>query len=378
MPDRPYEPPRWLTDELDAFATSEVERFNEQAKREVKRRSVWPLLLAGAVMTPALAALFLRLQGRLGRALYDATLASWLHAGERVVKDAQREWKTTLADVPRQPRLVGFLGKLGLPVAKELQQAMQPRGASAVPLPGWYVPPAAEPPKSPPFGILYPPTGDAPLLRFPVIDRAAELLSEAKVMSPADFYRLSVEARGNAFTVSGDMTNKAREQMRALLADNVANITSRQDFVKEIEAKWVGITPARAEQVFRNNVNGAYSDGAEHVLNNRLVSDFMPYRAYYAIHDDRVRHEHKEMESLGLDGSNVYYKDDPTWQRFRPPWSWNCRCGWNPLSTRQAAKKGVGEAKLWLDTNHEPPHVPVTPPPFNPPASWERREVAVA
>jgi uncharacterized protein with gpF-like domain len=70
--------------------------------------------------------------------------------------------------------------------------------------------------------------------------------------------------------------------------------------------------------------------------------------AYYATTDSRVRKNHLALEKLGLDGTNIYRADDPTWQRFRPPWDFQCRCSWVPITVEQAARRGVTEAKEWL------------------------------
>jgi hypothetical protein len=82
-----------------------------------------------------------------------------------------------------------------------------------------------------------------------------------------------------------------------------------------------------------------------------------PYQAYEPIHDGRVRDEHAELEKLGLNGTNVYRRDDPMWNYFTPPWGYNCRCGVNLLTVDAAARAGVAEAKLWQSTGR-PPEVP--------------------
>jgi hypothetical protein len=77
------------------------------------------------------------------------------------------------------------------------------------------------------------------------------------------------------------------------------------------------------------------------------------------------------MESLGLDGTAVYRRDDPVWDLFYPPWGWNCRCVVIPLSVEDAAARGVKEAMEWMRTGR-PPVVPqyVNPPPFSIPKGW--------
>ena len=207
-------------------------------------------------------------------------------------------------------------------------------------------------------------------LDFPGSKAAATRLATRGIYTPEDFRRLSDEARSRAFTITAKITNEARQTVRDRIAEMIEVGADRQAFSKEFET--LPLSPAHLEQVFRNNINSAYSEGIEDVLGTPLVGDQFPYRAYNAIIDDRVRPEHAVLEVMGIGGSNIYHKDDPVWTIFRPPWSWNCRCAWRPISIREAAKLGIEEAKLWLTTGIEPPHTFVTPPPFQPDPLWMR------
>lgn len=118
----------------------------------------------------------------------------------------------------------------------------------------------------------------------------------------------------------------------------------------------------------------AYSTGLIEVLNHPLVADEFPYLAYHAVHDSRVRPEHLALERHGLNGTNIYRRDDPIWERFTPPWDYQCRCAIIPMTIEDAARAGVHEAQEWLRTGL-PPSTPewVTPPPFSPPEGWNTR-----
>lgn len=51
----------------------------------------------------------------------------------------------------------------------------------------------------------------------------------------------------------------------------------------------------------------------------------------------------------------------------------NCRCGWTPLTVRQAAERGIKEAQEWLSTGVEPADKAFVPmPPFQPPEGFKR------
>jgi hypothetical protein len=108
------------------------------------------------------------------------------------------------------------------------------------------------------------------------------------------------------------------------------------------------------------------SDDLERTLGEPMVADAFPYRVYTAIHDARTSKPHRAMEKRGIEGTAVYFKDDPVWKLFRPPWGpRHCRCGWIHTSVETAAEIGVNEAKRWLKTGVEPAHEFVAQPSFS-------------
>lgn len=211
---------------------------------------------------------------------------------------------------------------------------------------------------------------------FSTISNAIRSLISRNVMTRSDYDVLDAAARAKAFTVAGIDAEDTLAKIRGALAENIQRGADLDTFSKDVmDAMDEGtfLSDAHLETVFRTNVQTAFSDGQMTVLSNPLVRDGFPYSAYDAIHDDRVRHEHLQMENHGIDGSNIYRNDDPVFQTFRPPWSYNCRCSWTPLTLRQAASAGVVEAQEWLRTGH-PPTAPahVAMPPFAPPPGFQR------
>lgn len=205
------------------------------------------------------------------------------------------------------------------------------------------------PPFVPPLSELLG-LGDEPDIVFPMIDTAAESLATRRVMTSDDYYRLAANAKQEAFTITADVTENTLAKVRDILGRVATESTSLEQFETLVAAE-IGELPisgSHLEQVYRNAVNSAFSQGQNAVLSHPVVEDGFPYRAYYAIHDARARHEHRELESLGLSGTNIYHKDDPVWKEFEPPWSWSCRCGWTSLTIEDAADAGVSHAKAWL------------------------------
>lgn len=245
------------------------------------------------------------------------------------------------------------------------------------------VPPiaASGPPGDPPSGwdLLYPSPDDDPIVILTGIDNAVSSLLERDVMSPQDFYRLGGAAKQQAFTITADLTRAAIDDVREALAETVSRGASLEEFTREVESRFdtLPISPGHLENVYRSNIQEAFSQGMERILDHPIVADGFPFRIYVPVHDARARKSHRDLETLGLDGTAVYWADDPTWIRFRPPWDFNCRCGWIPCSVETAASLGVRQAIEWLETGIEPRHQWVTPPPFSPSPSWERIAVAV-
>jgi hypothetical protein len=238
------------------------------------------------------------------------------------------------------------------------------------------------PPQKPPDlpGLLASSPDEGPRVELTALAKAAERLSQRRVLTPDDYYKLAGAAKEQAFTITADISADARDKLHRALSADLSEGTSFTGFRASVldEFDRLPISESHLEQVYRNNVNESFSQGMDHVLNNPLVEDEFPYRLYVAIHDARARPEHRELEHLGLNGTAVYFKDDPTWMRFRPPWSWGCRCGWIPLSIADAARRGVQEAIEWQRTGIEPEHRFVPSPTFSPPAGWDRTALGVA
>ena len=100
--------------------------------------------------------------------------------------------------------------------------------------------------------------------------------------------------------------------------------------------------------------NKAYINGLLKTLEHPLVSSGFPYMTFDPIHDDRTPKSHLALEHFGLNGTNIYRRDDPFLRKFMPPLTELCRCSVNMLSIPQAAHFGVKEAQEWLRTDRPP------------------------
>lgn len=213
----------------------------------------------------------------------------------------------------------------------------------------------SDPPSRPRFRLLDT-FDDSPQMRFPLLEQAAERLSERNIMTRQQWDAAEKSARDRAFFITGDITRDTIAKVRDDLVEDISDGTSLltfRDRVEDVLAK-SAIGPARVENIYRTNVQAAFRDGRETLASHPVVAGIFPYQQYLAQHDARTRHSHILLESLGLDGTAVYRRDDPFWDMFTPPWDYQCRCGVRMLTIEQAARLGVSEAKEWLRTGVAP------------------------
>ena len=239
------------------------------------------------------------------------------------------------------------------------------RGLPAAPLADESPPPAPadQPPAETP----------EPIVQYPIIEAAAQDLRQRQIMTREQFDQLDADAKSGAFTAARVTSEEALQKLADAITTSVAEGGTLADFRAAVKGA-LGpdfLSAGHVETIFRTNVATAYSAGLMETLAHPLVADEFPYLAYYAVHDSRTRHDHLAMEHRGLDSTNVYRRDDPIWDRFTPPWSYNCRCVIVPLGVEDAAAAGVREAKEWLRSG-EAPAAPewVQTPPFGPPPGW--------
>lgn len=254
-------------------------------------------------------------------------------------------------------------------------------------------PPITPPPPADLVGLLFP-EGPPPGVRLPALADAIDTIRKSPLAAGADFRQTAELVRQGAFAVTGDLTEQAVDDLRQTLARTLEKGGTVDDFTAEVRNRFEDggpLSKSHLETIFRTQTAAAQSNGQDAAIKQPMVADAFPYRAYYATTDARVRETHIALEKGGLDGTNIYRADDPTWKKFRPPWEFNCRCAWSPVSVEQAARRGVTEARDWWNRAQAmakeldgdayemlPRTVPfqvahVPQPPFAPPAEFERR-----
>lgn len=231
-------------------------------------------------------------------------------------------------------------------------------------------------PPTPPFTPPKPLADSPEEIHFPTIEEAVKNLAERNVLTRPQYDALEAAARAKAFTVANvsaeETLTKIRDSLSANVREGADYATWREKVLEDVD-QGTFMSEAHQENVFRTNVQSAFSDGQMVVLQHPLVRSGFPYSAYNAIHDDRVRENHLALEHHGIQETNIYRNDDPVFQLFRPPWDYNDRCSWTPITVQHAAEKGIKEAQEWVRTGVEPAERAFVPmPPFAPPEGFQR------
>lgn len=215
------------------------------------------------------------------------------------------------------------------------------------------------PPMDPPKELDLP-DDDMFRVKVPAYEWALKDLAERRLVTREEWDRLEAEQREEAFTVAGLQTEAALARVQEALGETLSEGWTLEEF-KAACAPQTFLSENHAETVFRTNLHSLYSDGKMAIVEHPMVQDAFPYATIDPIGDDRVRKSHLLLRHSGLNSTNIYRIDDPVFKTFRPPFDFNCRCSWGPLTVRQAADRGVLEAKLWLERGtppSDPQHVP--------------------
>lgn len=276
-----------------------------------------------------------------------AALKAILDATAETGEALKQSWLEVTEDAFSAAAMVGVAE-----VQRRFDLAVAPAEGSAAPPPKAATPPKAAPPP-PSVPLEEGGRGREPRVRFPVEESARKTLRDSNVFTGANWRQTAEAVHRGAFAVTSDMADDVTEALRDAIHEALATGQTRQEFLDTARGIMTGeegaLSDSRIELIFRANTASYLSNAADQSLKQPLVADAFPYRRYEATRDDRVREEHEALEAAGLQGSAVYRGDDPVWFQFRPPWCWNCRCSWAPVSVRQAARAGVEEAQEWLD-----------------------------
>ena len=356
--------PGLLLDEIADLAIGGYRRLLERVRKEIRSalKSRDPFTVARSVER-----ILTRHQPSLSRLLTDAKLAAGLAGAWGILKHKNAmvlpAREASVVDQLTHGRPAGEAAAIRTALGQMDPAAGPPQPGDDQPIEanGWH-PPAD-------------PEDAAPIVAFPVIEEAAAELAARQAMTRDEFDALAWEARDEAFTVAGLATAAAVEKVR----DAAAEIVRSGDTLKAFDAALPNsfLSPHHMETVFRAATHSSYADGQDTILSNPAIGDYFPYVARFATHDDRVRPDHRKLETCGIQGTNIYRRDDPVFQKYRAPWDYGCRCNDTYLTVRQAADRGIYEAQQWLATGEAPTNpVFVADPMLECSPNWQRLSLA--
>lgn len=133
--------------------------------------------------------------------------------------------------------------------------------------------------------------------------------------------------RNNLFSFSAAKSYAEANEIRNSVYDSEGNIRSRNDFrrsCRQIDAKY----NERYLDAERNQVIAAGTHGSRWI-DFENSADTHPYLEYVTARDSRVRKEHRALDGI------ILPINDPFWQQYYPPNSWNCRCMVKKRTTRE-------------------------------------------
>ena len=159
--------------------------------------------------------------------------------------------------------------------------------------------------------------------------------AKRKVVLPEDYYgKLIGLQRSQSVSIAG---LAALEQIR-FVVDKLADVLEKggtfKSFQDAVRAGGldVNLPTHRLENIFRTNIQAAYSRGRwEQQMRAR---GSRPYLMYDAINDSRTRPAHHAMDNI------IRKWDDPFWATNYPTNGYRCRCTVISLTEAQAKKRG--------------------------------------
>lgn len=172
--------------------------------------------------------------------------------------------------------------------------------------------------------------------KAPTFQEAVDYAASRDVVLPDVYYgKMAGVQRSQSVSIAGlaslEQIKGIIDLVRAVL-DGGGTFADFQRKVKAGELA-VALSTARLDNIFRTNVQAAYSRGRYE--QQQRVTTNRPYWMYDAINDSRVRPAH-----LAMDGT-ILHHTHPWWKTHYTPNGYRCRCTIISLSETQARKRGV-------------------------------------
>lgn len=171
-------------------------------------------------------------------------------------------------------------------------------------------------------------------------EEAVSFFSRLMPVDIEGYRKLERQLRDKYFTIAdvegADMVATVKGEIDKSLKDG----TTFETFKKGIDDVFAKMgndkaDPWHLENVFRTNVQTAYSAGQYEKLQDPAVADMFPLYRYSAVRDSHTRPAHMAMHGF------VAARDDPIWNQWWPPNGYQCRCGIVAISKYKARRENI-------------------------------------
>lgn len=171
-------------------------------------------------------------------------------------------------------------------------------------------------------------------------EEAIAYLRSLLVMPGEEFAALEDSYKAKAFSIARQSNLDLLEGVKAELVKTLQEGGTLSSFRDGIDAVFdnYGVTRInrnRAELIFRQNIQTAYSVGRYRQMTKPHILAARPYWMYEAVHDARTRPGHRALDGL------VFPADHEFWRTHYPPNGYRCRCKVRALSERELMAKGL-------------------------------------
>ncbi len=170
--------------------------------------------------------------------------------------------------------------------------------------------------------------------------QAIEYFEARLALTPTEFAALEAGAKDLAFTISRvtslDVLNEIQTDLDRALDEGLSMQEFRISASELLERKgFEGLTPFRADNIFRTNIQTAFQVGRYKQMTEPAVIKARPYWMYLAVDDGRSRPTHLAHHR------KVYPADHSFWDVWYPPNGYRCRCTIVTVSEAEVEAQGL-------------------------------------
>ena len=173
-------------------------------------------------------------------------------------------------------------------------------------------------------------------LRF---EEASKWFREKIPLTKEEWTTLQEDARRRGFFISGVTYLDLLADVWFYILEAIDKGVPYGEFAKavgpKLAAAWGQPRPYHLENVFRTNIQSAYSAGRWKQLQDPAVRQSRPYWMFDAVLDSRTTTICKSRNGV------VRPADDPWWKANWPPLHYQCRSGVRALTQEEATKRGI-------------------------------------